>query len=371
MSKKNENKLCYVTNIAAHYRSAIYLLMDKSFDMDFIFGDHEADKRFDVSLLHNPTKVIWNTKIGKRFDYQKGIPFLFTKYDTILITGNTHCVSTWLLLLLSYPFRNKKIYLWSHAWYGKESRMERFVKKIFFGMASGTFTYGDRAKKLMVENGLNGDKIWPLHNCLDHEAQLGIRNKLSESNIYRDKFNNNNPNLIFIGRLTPVKKLDMVVKALAICKEKGHDYNMTFIGDGPMMRQLQDEVKQNKLDDRVWFYGACHDEEKNGELIYNADLCVSPGNVGLTAVHCMTFGTPVITNDDYSHQMPEFETIKSGETGDFFENGSSESLADQIISWIESKKHREEIRQNCYRVIDTEWTPEYQIRIMKEHLISH
>lgn len=364
----SHKRLCYVTNIAAHYRSAIYLLMDKTFDMDFIFGDHPSDLKFDVSLLHSPTKVIQNTQLTKRFNYQKGIPLLFTKYDTILITGETHCLSTWMLLLFAYPFRKKRVYLWSHGWYGKESRTEKLMKKLFFGMATGTFVYGDRAKRLMIENGLNGAKIWPIHNCLDYEKQLEIRKELKETTIYKDRFHNKYPNLIFIGRLTPVKQLDMVVKALKICKDKGYEYNMTFIGDGPMMTQLQEEVKQNTLERNVWFYGACHNDKKNGELIYNANLCISPGNVGLTAVHCMTFGTPVITNDDFSRQMPEFETITPGKTGNFFENGNSEALAQSIIDWLEVGKNRQEIRQNCYDVIDNGWTPEFQINVMKEHL---
>ena len=362
------NRLCYVTTIAAHYRSAIYLLMDKTFDIDFIFGDHPADIRFDISQLRNHAKVIWNTQITSRIDYQKGVPFLFTKYDTILITGATHCLSTWLLLFFAYPFKKKRVFLWSHGWYGKESRMERIMKKIFFGMASGTFVYGDRAKRLMIDNGLNGDKIWPIHNCLDYNAHLKIRSELSETSIYRDRFNNNLPNLIFIGRLTPVKRLDMAIEALKVCRERGYLLNMTFVGDGPMRQQLEEEVKKNALENYVWLYGACHDDKKNGELIFNADLCVSPGNVGLTAVHCMTFGTPVITNDDFAHQMPEFETIVPGETGDFFENGNAIALADSIIKWMGSMTDRHKIRQNCFDVIDNGWTPDYQIKVMKEHL---
>ncbi len=365
----SKNNLCYVTNIAAHYRSAIYLLMDKTFDMDFIFGDHAADLRFDVSQLHNPTKVIQNTQLTKRFDYQKGIPFLFTRYDTILITGATHCLSTWMLLLFAYPFKKKKVFLWSHAWYGKESRMEKYLKRVFFGLASGTFVYGDRAKKLMVENGLDGNRIWPIHNCLDHDAHIQIRKRLTKTTIYRDKFNNDHPNLVFIGRLTPQKKLDMIISALILCKEKGRLFNMTFIGDGPSREQLENEANMYALSDCIWFYGACHDDHMNGELIYNADLCVSPGSVGLTAVHCMTFGTPVITNDDFSHQGPEFETITPGKTGDFFKHGDSESLANSIINWIDTGRDRQEIRQNCYDVIDSGWTPEYQISVMKEHLL--
>ena len=43
------------------------------------------------------------------------------------------------------------------------------------------------------------------------------------------------------------------------------------------------------------FQGAVFDES-NSELIYHSDLCVSPGNVGLTAIHSLTYGVPVATH---------------------------------------------------------------------------
>lgn len=74
---------------------------------------------------------------------------------------------------------------------------------------------------------------------------------------------------------------------------------------------------RERVDKNVWFYGSCYDEQTNAELIYNADMCVAPGNVGLTAIHAMTFGCPVITHSDFKWQMPEFEAIHPGKTGDF------------------------------------------------------
>lgn len=361
--------MCYVTNIAAHYRSAIYQLMDKTFDIDFIFGDHPADKRFDVTLLNNPTRVFQNTYLTKSIYYQKGIPFLYRRYDKILITGDPHCLSTWFLLLFSRIFGRKQVYLWSHGWYGKESKFETVIKKWFFSISDGVFVYGDRAKSLMVKVGLDGNKIWPIHNCLDYEKQLEVRSRLTHTNVYNAKFHNDRPNLIFIGRLTPQKKLDMIIDALKICRGKGYFFNMTFIGEGVSKTLLEEKVNSCGLKNQVWFYGACHDENVNGELIYNSDLCVSPGNVGLTAVHCMTFGTPVLTNNDFNHQMPEFETIVPGKTGNFFEAGNSESLSQAIIDWFETKKDREVIRQNCYENIEKGWTPEYQIGVLKKNMI--
>lgn len=108
--------------------------------------------------------------------------------------------------------------------------------------------------------------------------------------------------------------------------------------------------------------------KKNAELIYNADLCVAPGNVGLTAMHTMVFGTPVISHNNFPWQMPEFEAIHPGETGDFFEMDNVDSLARTINQWFDSGKSREEVRHACYHEIDTQWNPKFQIEVIKNLL---
>lgn len=80
----------------------------------------------------------------------------------------------------------------------------------------------------------------------------------------------------------------------------------------------------------MWFYGACYDEKQIAEFLYNADLCVSPGNVGLNAMHAMTFGCPVIRHSNMVAQMPEVEAIEDGLTGTYFEENNIESLAQSI-----------------------------------------
>ena len=105
-------------------------------------------------------------------------------------------------------------------------------------------------------------------------------------------------------------------------------------------------------------------------MIYNADLCVSPGNVGLTAMHSMVFGTPVLTHNDFSHQMPEFEAVKENITGDFFKYGDINSLALKISEWFQNNgEKRESVRQSCMKEIDDNWTPWFQLEVLKEHLL--
>ncbi len=369
---KNKIKLCYVDNVASHYRKAIYTLMDNEFNCDFIFGESLGDiKQMDTSVLHGKVKKTRIKRFKGKLSWQPGVVGrLFESYDSYILIGDTHSLSTWVFAILSrviIPY--KKTFFWTHGWYGKESKTERILKKFFLRLPNGgVFLYGNYARELMIKEGFNPDKLFVIHNSLDYDNQFKLRMCLKTSRVYRDYFDNDNKNLLFVGRLTPVKHLDMILQAMIICNSQGEKYNMTFIGDGEKREELKNLTKQLGLGKQIWFYGACYDEKKLADFIYNADLCVAPGNVGLTAMHSLVFGTPVITHNNFPYQMPEFESIHTGETGDFFEQGNVDSLSNTISRWFETHTDRDSIRKSCYREIDEEWTPQFQIEVLKKYM---
>lgn len=359
-------KICLIDNMASHYRKGIYTLMDKHYDIAWRFGEPlDGIKEMETSLL----KDVKHLKTVRSFisgAYSlKGMCKLIDDYDFVIMIGEPALLSTWTLLLRYRLFHpHKKVFFWTHGWYGKESFIKTFVKKIYFKLATGVITYGDYARNLMIKEGFKPDRLWAIHNSLDYDEQIKIRESLSISDIYKSHFGNDNKTLIFIGRLTPVKRLDLLLEALSILKKQGYRYNLVLVGNGEMKDSLESYVKEKDLSDNVWFYGACYDERKNAELIYNADLCVAPGNVGLTAMHVMTFGTPVATHNNFPYQMPEFEAIKDGETGFFFEQENPQGIADGIIKWFSLHKDRNIIRKACMNEIDSQWNPHFQMKVL-------
>lgn len=358
-------------NIASHYRTAIFKLMDEELNCEFCFGDRVEDiKKMDYSLLNHKVTELHNVFFPHGY-WQKGmLRMLKENYDVYIMNGEPRCVSSWLFIImrkLFYP--HKRVYFWAHGMIGKESSLKKTIARFRYNLIDGAFIYNERSCRIMADNGIPSGKLHTIYNSLDYDTQLSIRHNLVQSNLYVDHFGNNNPVLIFIGRLTAVKKLDMVVDAIGKLKEQGELLNLTFVGDGTERCKLEELVALKGLKNQVWFYGACYDEFKNAELIYNADLCVSPGNIGLTAIHSLMFGCPAITNDDFNHQMPEFETINDGVTGTFFKKGNAASLSESISIWFSSHRdNREEVRQACYSVIDNKWNPHNQIKIFKEVL---
>lgn len=359
-------KVCLVCLTASHYRKLIYSLLDVNLKCDFIFGNMKTSvKQLDLTFFRNacyvPNIPIGTGRIYKMPHVQKKLK----SYDVVINCMGILCVSSWLYMFRA-KFLKQKVYLWDHGWYGREGFFKKWMKRAYFCLADGAFLYGNYARDLMIENGFKGEKLHVVYNSLDYDAQLKLRNQMQPSNIYIKHFGNTNPVLVMIGRLNLRKHLDMLIYAIEQLAIQGEFFNVVLIGDGEDRQTLEKLTKERGIDRQVWFYGACYEEETNAELIYNADLCVVPGDIGLTAMHSMMFGCPVLTHDFYPTQGPEFESIQEGKSGTFFKKGSIESLSASISRWfVEKKDLREEIRMACYKEIDEKWNPHKQLEVIK------
>lgn len=362
-------KLCLYFNIPSQYREEIYTQIDGKYNCEWYFENtSENIKTFDLARLKRVG--ILNTRKCGGFYWTKGMLELLSKdYDTFIMIGATRCLSLYVFLILKNLFyHRKRVLLWTHGYYGKETWTEKHLfKRTLLKMADGLLLYGNYARELMLKDGFKPKTTLTIHNSLAYTEQLRLRKTMKPTNIYKNHFHNENPILIFIGRLTKVKQLDMIVDALKMLSDRGVYYNLVYVGDGTERSRLEDKVKRLELQRQVWFYGACYDEVRNAELVYNADVCVAPGNIGLTAIHALMFGCPAITHNDFKWQMPEFEAIHAEATGDFFERNNTKGLADVISRWISNNvSRREEVRQACYREIDEQWNPEFQLKVIEK-----
>lgn len=364
-------KVVFFSQSPIHYRKNIYLLMDQELDIDFYYGDNRPGniKPFDVKSLKNFKGWFHNINCGP-FYWQKGVlSLLRSDYDVIITPGDTYCLSSWALMLFAKCFK-KKVYLWTHGAYGNEKGLKLFLTKLRTKITACSLLYGNYAKELLVKYGADENKLRVIYNSLDYDEQILMRGNIKTSPIYNEHFANDNKNLVFIGRLTKIKKLDQVLRSLAVLNRDESNYNVTFIGDGSEKDALANLAKELNIENNVWFYGACYDEKQIAEFLFNADLCVSPGNVGLTAMHAMTFGCPVVSHSNMVAQMPEVEAIEDGLTGTYFEENNIDSLAQSIKRWFSLDIERECVRRNCYRVIDEKYNPHVQVETIRKALIE-
>jgi len=312
-------------------------------------------------------KNIW--LFNNKFLWQKGVlKICFSNdFDEYIFLGNAYYISTWIATAI-LRIRHKKVYFWTHGIKKHEKGIKGFIRLIFYHLSNDLLLYGDVARNLLIKQGFMPEKLHVIYNSLDTSKQKELRNTLSKEQIvtFRSKMFNNPqfPQIIFIGRLTEKKKLSQIIEALYILKQKGFFLNLLFVGNGEDKQKLQTLVEEKKINENVFFYGASYNEEDNYKLIASSDLCVSPGEIGLTAMHSLVYGTPVITHNNFEEQAPEVESIISEFSGCFFEQNNIKDLADKIESWLTNHIDKAEIQQNCYSIIDSKYNPENQKEII-------
>lgn len=363
-------RICCIFNYAPHYRVSIYQLLDKELDCDIYFGDnvHANIKKLDLQTLKNAKELKSLWLFNRIYWIVGSVRLIFMPYKKYLLTGQMNCISNWIILFLAKLLK-KEIFIWNHGWYGNETRIQISMRKYFYSFVSGFFLYGEYAKKLMIHQGIDESKLHIVFNSLDYSKALEVRKKLTKTNVYNTKFNYLAPVLLFIGRVQSTKRLELLIAAVKNLKTKGREINLVIIGDGDEKRRLEKLVNTYSLPQNVWFYGQCYEESELGMLIYNADLCVSPGNLGLTAIHSLSYGTPVITHNDFKNQMPEFEAITPGKTGAFFEVNDLRSLEFEIERWLKLNPEKSaNIIEDCYKTIDDKYNPDFQIKVFKRIL---
>ena len=361
-------RLCCFFNYAPLYRQSIYKKIDGIFDTQFYFGEEVIDgqksgiAKLDYSIFKNKPIESKNKIFFKKFLWCTKAAFLgFKKYDTYLVTG--HFSYSYIPLILTCKFLGKRIYGWGHGLKSNNGKT-RILNNFLYKNLTGFFVYGEKGKERLVSLGFNKTKIHVIYNSLTGRVTNIID---YSSDVLRNHFNNDNPVLIFVGRLMPQKKLEWLIEAHAYLQKKGIPSNLVLVGTGPQEATLKQIALENGYNERIWFFGECYDDNKLSELLYNSDLCVSPGNIGLTALHSLQYGTPALSHGNFELQGPEYETIVEGETGTLYKEGDKVDFMRTIENWLVNKTgDRNSIRQNCYAMINGKWNSDNQIRIFKE-----
>lgn len=361
-------KICAVFNYNPLYRYPIYQAMSQELMCDFYFGDNifESLKQFPPEKLKGFKKQLHTVRTGfKDYKWSQGIGCLFHGYDDYLITGQIDYLANWLIILYA-KLRGKCVYCWTHGISRSEisKPISRRIYRAFFKSMDGIFMYNRFKFAIMRELGIDDKKMYVIHNSLDTRKQTKLYQQLTDTDIYRKHFGNDLPTIIYIGRIQARKKLDLLIEALSIINEKGHQANLVIVGAPTDDNSIQETVDEKNLQDAVWFYGPCYDEATNAELLYNAAVCVCPAAVGLTAIHALTYGTPVVSNDNFEEQMPEFEAIRNGVTGSFYKSGDVNSLVEEIQRWTKkTATERSQIRRAARTDIEKAWSVDYQMGV--------
>lgn len=150
-----------------------------------------------------------------------------------------------------------------------------------------------------------------------------------------------NPAIIYVGRLKRAKRPEHAIKAFEIIKEEMQHAKLWIVGDGYLRKDLEKSVCEG-----IKFFGYVSEGEKK-ELLSKAWVLVNPSvreGWGINVIEANACGTPCIAYD-----VPGLrDSIIDEETGILVdENGNIEKLAEAIIKVLEDGELRGKLSKNA------------------------
>ena len=120
---------------------------------------------------------------------------------------------------------------------------------------------------------------------------------------------NNNLNLLFLGRLVDFKGPDLVIEAFEKACEMGFEGNLILAGDGPLRATCELMKGKSKFGNRIQILGAVT-KEKGDELRNNADVFIAHNCKGPLSNQVEAFGVSVI--EAMEAQIPVISSTSAG-----------------------------------------------------------
>jgi glycosyltransferase involved in cell wall biosynthesis len=155
--------------------------------------------------------------------------------------------------------------------------------------------------------------------------------------------NINEIRMVNTGSFVPKKNQIFLVAVLKSLVEKGKKASLTFLGEGPEMKNVKDSVLQHNLGDLVTFAGNVGNVEDylKQANVYTHTAVYEP--FGLVLLEAMAAGLPVVSLDGKGNR----ELVKDNWNGFFIEEQKVELFAEKIISLMSSEKNYMQMSTNA------------------------
>lgn len=211
----------WIVEFAKHCESVIVMCLEK--------GAHELPANVKVLSLGKEQKKSRGRYLLNLYRYifqERG------NYDAVFVHMNQEYI---LLAGFLWKIVGRKIYMWRNHYDGNwlTDLAAAWCTKVF---CTSSYSYTAKyAKTVIMPVGINTDVFKPDQSIKRIDGSI-----------------------LFLGRISPSKKPDLLIKALDILAKQGIGYTATIVGDAlpkdePYLRSLVEQVSLRGLQDRIIF----------------------------------------------------------------------------------------------------------------------
>ena len=330
-------KVIKLEKLLKHYNVPVNNLLNEKFDYTVLYckecdDNGKVDWRFKTIYEPLPPKgwkwllFFWKVaRICRQYDVVIGLP----DYYPICYLPRKYKFIFWSIgVPASYSIHFGD---GSEEDYKKRTAMEKH--------ADANIYYTEDAKKLRLEHGYDGPKVFVAHNT---------------TKVLKRKFSIENRNsVLFIGSLHAAKGIQVLLDAYKLAYAENKDLvKLNIVGGGEPLPEIRKWVADNGLGEIVNVLGPIYEEDKKADLFMRSLACISPLQAGLSVLESFGYGVPFIT-DANAITGGEAYNIKDGETGYRIEGMDAEKLKDAILDITAQPEKYKEMGKKAY---DYYWT---------------
>lgn len=319
------NKGKYIETVKPYITRYCYLLPDS----DNLSGWSLWRYRVKYKLIYNllPSKWVYRLFIPKHADIE--VAFV-EGFATKLLAHSTNKQAK----KIAWVHTNFRNFHWTTHLY-KNSQEEERIYQRFNKIIAVSNTANDSFKQVFSNNKV---PVYTLYNPIDNEEII----RLSAQPLPVHCLHSGKIRLASIGRLTPVKAYDRLLRILHKLKEEQYDFECWLLGDGEEKKKLEDDIQTYQMQDRVTLWGF---QSNPYNFLAQCDLfiCSSISEGYSTAVtEALIVGLPVITTACSGMH----ELLKDGECGVITEN-SEEALYQGLKELLDHPERMEQYRRKA------------------------
>lgn len=260
--------------------------------------------------------------------------------DALVLAWDLHYLSLLPSLLRARSNRIGTV-AWGHGYSKTEQAAIRFARDEVTRFADAVLFYDSVSADAFRKRTGRSDGVFVAANALD---QRPICDSVSYWNAHPEEAHGvlsrdgvgARPYVLFVSRLLPENRLDVLVDAIA--RVTGLD--LVVVGTGPDEENLRSRALERGVDSRVHFLGARYQERELGPWFLGALALCYPSNLGLSLHHAFGYGLPVLAGDDLRAHNPEVHALRDGHNGVLFKHNDPTQLAQCLRRLIQEPSWR-------------------------------
>ncbi|QDS97526.1 glycosyltransferase family 4 protein [Adhaeretor mobilis] len=294
------------------------------------------------------TELLWHTAQGSAVSRKRA--------DVAILVWNVRYLSL-VPALLKAKFSGVKTILWGHAYSKQESPVRKFIRQRVAQLADALLFYNQQAATQFRSEGWPEERMFVALNSLDQAPIIKAKAHWAAQPEQLEEFRLQHglaegPVLLYVSRFDPANRADLLIAATAQLQKEFPSLRVVLIGkENEERRRLEELVRQAGLEQHVQFPGAIYDEQLVAPWFLSADAFCYPANIGLSLLHAMGYGLPVVTGDDIASHNPEIEALQDGVNGLLFQHGSVDSLTDSLSRIFSEPELRHSMSINAEKTI--------------------